>query len=207
MKTIAIIGQKGGTGKTTLAEILLVAFEADGLTAIGIDLDPQTSLCSWADAREADSPAVLPVPHSRLPQTLDTAKAEGVQVCIIDTAGRAEQAALKAAQAADVVILPLQPTSADLVTAKATKEIIELAKAPASFAVLMRVKAQGTRHIEAAEFLKSLGIETCPATIGERVSYQDAAAAGQTPQETEPGSRAAVECQNVYVFTRQHINI
>lgn len=207
MKTIAIIGQKGGTGKSTLAKILLVAFEADGLTAIGLDLDPQTSLCSWADLRAADSPAVLPIPHSRLPQTLEAVKAEGVQVCIIDTAGKAGEVGLKAAQAADVVIMPLQPTSDDLVTAEATKAIIDMAKAPASFAVLMRVKAQGTRHIEAAEFLQSFGIETCPATIGERVSYQDAAAAGQTPQETEPGSRAAVECQNVYVFTRQHLNI
>lgn len=207
MKTIAIIGQKGGTGKTTLAEILLIGFEQAGHSVLGIDLDPQTSLCSWKDARGQESPAVIPMQHSRLPQTLETAAREGVEVCVIDTAGRAEQAALKAAQAADLVILPLQPTSADLVTAEATKAIVDMAKTPASFAVLMRVKAQGTRHLEAVEFLKGQGIETCPATIGERVSYQDAAAAGQTPQEIEPTGKAAEECQQVYVFTRQQLNM
>lgn len=207
MKTIAIIGQKGGTGKTTLAEILLVAFERGGFSVLGIDLDPQTSLCSWWDARGQKDPAIIPMQHSRLSQTLESAAREGVQVCIIDTAGRAEQAALKAAQAADVVILPLQPTSADLVTVEATKAIIDMAKTPKSFAVLMRVKAQGTRHIEATEFLRSFGIETCPAMIGERVSYQDAAAAGQTPQETEAHGKAADESQQVYVFTRQQINL
>ena len=54
MKTVAIIGQKGGTGKTNLAKILLVAFANDGKSALGIDLDPQASLCRWDGRRTLD---------------------------------------------------------------------------------------------------------------------------------------------------------
>ena len=57
MKTIAIIGQKGGTGKTTVAKILLAAASADGKSALGVDLDPQASLCKWGDRRDRDGPA------------------------------------------------------------------------------------------------------------------------------------------------------
>ena len=204
MKTIAIIGQKGGTGKTTLAQILLVAFDRAGITAAGIDLDPQTSLCSWADMRAADHPVIIPMAHSRLTQTLAAAEKDGAGVCIIDTAGRAEQAALKAAQAADLVIVPVQPTAADLMTVEATQQIVSMAKAPA-FAVLMRVKPHGTRHREAVEYLAGFELETCPATIGERVTYQDAAAAGQTPQEYDPHGKAAQECAAVFAFTQNRL--
>ena len=207
MKTIAIVGQKGGTGKTTLAQILLVAFDRAGFTVAGIDLDPQASLCTWADTRGSDSPLVIPIPHSRLPQALATAAQDKVQICIIDCAGRAEQAAFKAAQSADVAILPVQPTSADLATVEASYEIVKMAKCQQAFSVLMRVKAQGTRHVEARNFITGLGLAVCPHTIGERVVYQDAAAAGLTPQEYELSGRACDECQQVLKFTRKQLNV
>lgn len=207
MKTIAIIGQKGGTGKTTLAEILLVAFEQNGFTTVGIDLDPQTSLCVWGDSRADEAPAIVPMQSSRLPQTLAAAKEQGVQIAIIDSAGRAESAALASAQAADLVIIPVQPTTADLTTVRNTMSLVEMGKASTSFGVLMRVKSQGTRHTEAASALQAMGLEVCPHTIGDRVAYQDAAAMGLTPMEYEPNGKSALECQHIYTFTCQKIGI
>lgn len=207
MKTLAIIGQKGGTGKTTLAQILLVAFERAGFTACGFDLDPQTSLSSWKDLRESDSPVIIPLPYSRLTNGLEAARKDGVDIAIIDTAGRAEKAALDAAKVADLVLLPLQPTSADLMTANASADLLRMAGDPENAFVLVRVRPQGTRHNEATDFLKGNGLSTCPVTLGERVTYQDAAGIGQTPQEFDPDSKAALECDHVFKFTCEHLNM
>ena len=130
MKTIAIIGQKGGTGKTNLAKVLLVAFGNDGKSALGIDLDPQASLCKWDDRREADMPAVMPMLASRLPQTLKSAEKQGIDIAVIDTAGRARDEALAAVKAADLVIIPQQPTTEDLETFEATQDYLNSALCP-----------------------------------------------------------------------------
>lgn len=207
MKTIAIIGQKGGTGKSTIAQMLAVAFTEGGFLTLGVDLDPQTSFCTWSDLREADEPAVIDTQHSRLAKTLDGAREQGVQVAIIDTAGRAEQAAMAAVKAADLVLIPVQPTGADLLTVEATKELVTLAGSPPHVAVITRVKPRGSRHDQAREFLTGLGIETCPQIIGDRVTYQDAGAAGLAPQEYDRAGKAAEESIGLYTYTRKKLGM
>lgn len=203
MNTIAVIGQKGGTGKTTLAEILAVAAELDGIVTAAIDLDPQASLCHWSDLRASETPIVIDTQPARLLKTLETAKAQGVGLCIIDTAGRAEQAALAACKAADLVLVPVQPTVTDLKTVEAAADIIKLAGNPKSVVILTRVKPRGDRHLETTEWLKGQGFDVCPHYLGDRVTYQDAAGAGQTPQEFEPSGKASLECEQVYQFTQK----
>ena len=206
MKIIAIIGQKGGTGKTTLAQILAFAAEKDGKAVAAIDLDPQASLCKWADLRGENGPVVIDAQPARLAKTIETARGQGVDICLIDTAGRAEEAALAAVRVADLVLLPLQPTFADLSTVEAAQNIIGLAGGRLVLAVLMRVKPRGTRHTETTLFLEAQGIPVCPHGIGDRVIYQDAAGLGQTPQEFEPSGMAAKECAEVYRFIVNTVN-
>src|SRR2546423_8965276 len=73
MKTVAIISQKGGAGKTTVAIHLAVAAEQRGLRAAVFDLDPQASATSWADKRQSASPAVVSAQATRLSNLLEQA--------------------------------------------------------------------------------------------------------------------------------------
>ncbi|MFZ3181676.1 MAG: ParA family protein [Methylocystis silviterrae] len=77
MKIVAILSQKGGAGKTTLALHLAAAAEAAGKPCAVIDLDPQASAAGWKDMRLAETPVVVPLPHSRLAAGLQAAREGG----------------------------------------------------------------------------------------------------------------------------------
>jgi chromosome partitioning protein len=70
MRTIAILSQKGGAGKTTLAVYLAVAAERAGHQATLIELDLQASVTGWKDSRPQDTPAVVSAQAARLPHVL-----------------------------------------------------------------------------------------------------------------------------------------
>jgi len=199
MKTIAIIGQKGGTGKTNLAKILLVAFGSGGKSCLGIDLDPQASLCRWDDRRDAETPAVMPMLASRLPQTLGWAERQGVDIAIIDTAGRARDEALAAVKAADLVLIPLPQTTEDLETLGATQEYLKFSPTP-SLAVLVMVEPRGPLREQATRFIQGTGMKVCPFSVGRRAAYRHASTAGLVPTEYEPGGKAAAECRQIHEY-------
>ena len=96
--TLALVAQKGGTGKTTLALTLAVAAEQAGRRAVVLDIDPQATACKWSDRREASTPVVLDAQPARLGRALETAAAEDVDLVVIDTPARLESAALEAAR-------------------------------------------------------------------------------------------------------------
>lgn len=123
-----------------------------------------------------------------------------MDLLVIDTGGRTEQAAMAAARAADLVLVPLQPSVIDLKTVKATADLIALAGAPERVAVLMRVKASaGARHDETRAWLERQGMPVCPVSVGGRVTFQDAYAQGLGVTEYEPGGKAAAEVWQVYL--------
>ena len=73
MYTIALLAQKGGTGKTTLAVHVAADFEGAGGSAALVDLDPQASAALWGD-RRGRSPFVGAVPAARLEAALAAAR-------------------------------------------------------------------------------------------------------------------------------------
>ena len=201
MKVIALICQKGGTSKTTTAINLAVEASACGLEVALIDLDPQVSACDWKDIRGDKPPVVAATPVPHLERALKAAEGSGADLAIIDTAGRTNDAAMAAARAADLVLIPLQPSLIDLKTLGATLEIIRLAGGKPTRALLTRVRATGTRHEDTTAWLIDRGLEVCPVVLGERVVYQDAYAQGLGVREAEPGGKAAEEVRQVYMYT------
>ena len=201
MQTISLLAQKGGTGKTTLALSLAVAAVQAGRTVAVIDLDPQASAGNWADRRALkEAPAVVSAHVPRLQSVIDTARQNGVDLLLIDTPGKSEQAALAAAKAADLVLIPCRPQIYDIETLAATKEIIELAGGRRAFVILNAVPPQGRRHEEAKAAIEEMGLAVCPAAFVQRAAFGDAPNAGQSAAEFEPAGKAAQEISLVYKF-------
>ena len=109
MLTIALVSQKGGAGKTTIAVGLAVAHELAGGGAAVVDLDPQGSASVWSDLRAVERPVVVSAHAPRIGRVLDAARARGVGLVVIDTAPHASDAALAAARAAELVLIPAAP--------------------------------------------------------------------------------------------------
>lgn len=203
MDIIALITQKGGSGKTTLTLSLAVASVLAGRRTLVIDLDTQGTACSWHDRRKGtgDSPIVIDAQPHRLAETLKQARVNGVEFVLIDTPPRAADAALVAAKAADLVIVPARPQMYDLETIPITREILAVAGNKKAMVVLNSVPSVGERHTQSQEAMKNWQIPICPFTIGNRVAFGDAGALGLTVQEYEPKGKGAEEVQKIYNFT------
>ena len=206
MKTIAILSQKGGSGKTTLAINLAVAAERCGKAVAVIDLDPQASATSWKDSRETETPVVVSAQAARLPHILAAAEQEGVDVVFIDTAPHSESAALVAARAADWVLVPCRPAILDLRAIGSTIDIVKLAKTPLGV-VLNAIPPRGPLAQEARRAIEGYGVQVALATIGQRIAYVHALTAGLSVQEYEPSGKAAAEIVQLDMYTCQQVGV
>jgi chromosome partitioning protein len=206
MKTIAIISQKGGAGKTTLALHLAVAAERNGQTAVIIDLDPQASATSWKDSRPGDTPAVVSVQSARLAAVLEAAKNGGARICIIDTAPHSESAALAAARAADLILIPCRPAILDLRAISSTIDLAKIAGKQVAV-VLNSVPPRGSLADEAVSAVAGYGIDVAPVRIGQRAAFMYALTNGQTSQEYEPSGKGAAEVQQLYIWTCKQVGM
>lgn len=199
MKTIAIISQKGGAGKTTLSVHLATAAALAGHKAAIIDLDPQGTAASWGDRRQADAPEVVSGQASRLSFLIEAAQTNGADFLILDTAPNADQTALRAAQAADVVLIPCRAATFDLEAIKATLTLSQLAQRP-SFVVLNAIPPRSGIGREAADGLASQGARVAPAMLSQRAAFTHGVIDGRTAQEFEPDGKAAEEVSSLYAW-------
>lgn len=207
MDVIAVLAQKGGAGKTTVCISLAVCAELRGLAAAIVDLDPQATAANWGDRRANGTPVVVAAQASRLDAVLEAAEKQGADVVLVDTAPRAEQAALTAAAAADLALLPCRPAIYDLETIGTTVDLVRAAggNAPVA-AVLNGVPARGPKEEQARDVLAGLGVDACPGAFGNRVAFADAAALGLSAEEHEPAGKAAAEIRTVYDFVCERVN-
>ena len=200
MLVIALISQKGGAGKTTLATNLAVAAELAGQSTLLVDLDPQASATGWAHSREADTPVAVAAQAADLEDVLATAREHNAALCVIDTAPHAESPALAAARAADLVLVPCRPSAFDIRAVTASLRIAQLAQTPTA-AVLCGVPPRGSLTTDTHEILERQGFTIAPTRIGQRIAYVHAATAGLGVQEYGPSSTATREIARLYDWT------
>jgi chromosome partitioning protein len=197
MKIVAILAQKGGVGKTTMAIELAVTAHLCGLAVGIIDLDPQGTAAKWGDRRDKreddDSPSVIGGQASRLSVLLDTARANGTDLIILDTPPNAEAAALQAAKASDLILIPTRAGGFDIEAIQTTLEMAELAKKPAH--VLINAVPTNRQHLGAKALagLQERRISVAPVMWMEWAAIADLGADDLAAPERDPLSKAAQE--------------
>lgn len=199
MKTVAVVSQKGGSGKTTLAVHLATAAAIAGHVAAIIDLDPQATAASWGDDRAGEGPEVISGQAVRLPALIQAAQKNGATFLVLDTAPNADQTASLAARAADVVLIPCRPARFDLEAIETTLLLTRAAGKPA-YVVLNAVPARGGIGKEAAEGLAEQGAQVAPHQLGHRAAFAYGVIDGRTAQEIEPRGKAAQEVEDLYTW-------
>src|SRR5215470_17767297 len=192
MLTVAVIAQKGGVGKTTLALHLAVEAAKVG-PAVIVDIDPQSSAAQWADSRMAKEPSVVACPPARLAVALQAARAKGASFAFIDSAPAVESAALAAVRAADFCLIVSRPGILDLRSIGVNVEIAKLAGKPVVL-VINAGHAQGGHAAAAGEDARRrYGVEVCPIIVRQRAVFGHALVRSRCAQEVEPACKAAIE--------------
>lgn len=207
MPTVAIVSQKGGSGKTTLALHLATCAAYGGRQTCVIDLDPQATAAAWGDWRGDFLPKVVTCPPVRLYGTIQKAVREGTELLVIDTPPHGDTASREAVRAADLVLIPTRARAFDLHALEATAELVTYARKPA-FVLLNGVPPRATRIVaETGAFAEGLGLKMCPVTFGERAAFHRSARAGEVAFEVDPEGKAAGEVDALWRWAREQLGM
>lgn len=192
MRTIVINSQKGGSGKTTLCAHLAVEAEraGDGPVYV-IDTDPQGTLSTWHEKREAETPQRVEVPLDGLQAGLKVLAQRKAAYCFIDTAPTRTDENVSLFRMADLVLVPIRPSPSDLWAAAATVALLKEANIPFLF-LLTQAKANASITGQAAAVLSHHG-PVAETFIADRVPYAAAMTDGRTAVELAPKGPAAIE--------------
>lgn len=196
MKVIAVLNQKGGAGKTTIATHLARALQLSGADVLLIDSDPQGSARDWSAVRDDNPIAVVGIDRPTIERDLKSLARK--DYVIIDGAPQAANLAVSAIKAADFILIPVQPSPYDI---WATSDLVDLVrqriemtdgKLQAAFVISRAIK--GTKiSAEVGGALEGYGLPVLEARVTQRVLYPSSAANGTTVLDEQPNGDAALE--------------
>ena len=206
---IAVVNQKGGAGKTTIALNLAAALAAEGKRVLLVDADPQQTAQDWAAVRSSPPPFQVvglakPVLHRDLPQM-----AADYDHVVIDGAPRNYEVARSAIAAADVVLIPVQPSGADFWASRETVGLVKEAhgfkETQKSVFIVSRKIGRTVLGRDIAEALAEFEIPILKAGTTQRVIYAEALTGGMTVIEQQPRGAAADEIRAVLSELREAV--
>ena len=200
---IAVINQKGGAGKTTIALNLAAAMAEAGGRVLVIDADPQQTAQDWAAVRETPPPFQViglakPVLHRDLPKI-----AADYDHVVIDGAPRNYEVARSAILSADFVLIPVQPSGADFWASRETVKLVQEAHAfketQKSAFVVSRKISRSALGRDIGDALAEFDMFILRAGTSQRVAYADTLTEGSTVIESQPRGAAAEEIRALLV--------
>jgi chromosome partitioning protein len=196
-KVITVAQQKGGAGKTTIAAHLAIALTAAKKKVAVVDIDPQQSLTMWYRMREerfGDAGAGVLVNQVKGWRTKNEVEklARDHDIVLIDSPPHMETEARVAVRAADLVVIPVQPSPMDVWATRPTIDMARTEKSPVLL-VLNRVPPRAKLNEEMLAEVKKFGAKVARAKIGNRVVFASALSEGRAVGEVQPSGKAAKE--------------
>ena len=196
MKVIAVLNQKGGSGKTTIATHLARALQLDGADVLLVDSDPQGSARDWAAVREDQPLTVVGIDRPTIDRDVKNV-ARKVDFVVIDGPPRVAALARSALLAADLVLIPVQPSAYDV---WASHEMVALIAEARVFRPQLRAAFVINRRVvgtvigrEARAALADQPFAALQAEVSQRIVFADSVAAGRLACEAAPKCAAARE--------------
>jgi len=183
MKIIAILNQKGGVGKTTLATNIATKLFLDNEKVLLIDSDPQGSARDWHTVGNSEL-AVVGLDRPTLERDIKKIATDFDWV-IIDGAPQLANIAISAIKCADLIIIPVQPSPYDIWASAELVEIIknrqELTenKPKAYFCITRRISSTSLSK-DIADVLEGYALPVMRSYTTQRIIYAKSAAEGKT---------------------------
>jgi chromosome partitioning protein len=205
MPVIALLAQKGGAGKSTMA-VHLAVLSGDALV---LDLDRQQSATDWWKARDESLklPEVVSVPASDITRGIARTARQWV---FLDTAPAIDSDAKLAAKTADLILIPARPAILDLRAIRHTVGIVREIGAEGRAVIVLnavpagRGAAEAGVVTEARRALRAYGLPVAPVAVGNRVSLAHALVDGRAVTEFDPEGRAAQEIISLWEWLKCH---
>jgi chromosome partitioning protein len=196
MRVISVLNQKGGSGKSTLSTNLAASLQRRGYRVALVDADPQKTASEWA-SRGEDTPPTYEATKDLRKNV--PALEESFDIVILDGAPRMTELATDAVYLADLVLIPVQPSGADLWAAEDILDTVrarqKVADEPHAAFVVSRAVTRTNLADTIGDALDSYNADVLDARTGQRVAYTEALGSGQTVLDM--GGKAAKEIQNV----------
>jgi len=196
-RILAVAQQKGGAGKTTLAVQLGVWWAMKRRKVTLLDVDPQGSMKAWHALRTENgiegSPFAADLSGWKLSAEIDRLRAENDYI-IVDTPPHAESDARVAVRAADLILVPVQPSPMDWWATKPTLDMAAKEKTR-SLLILNRLPPRGKLADAIRAKIEDAGLPLAAATLGNRSAFAVSMMDGKGVAETQPKGTAAAEIE------------